>query len=635
MQRILSNKEFWVILFLLVLAISLRLPTLGSPLIEDEAISFNRYIDIPWNILIYSYHDTNQHTLFILLSKFSIFVFGESEIAYRLPSFLAGIFSIPLIYFLGRAIKFSWWTSIVATLLMVLSWPHLKYSLEGRGYSLTVFLVLLSTFSAIRYLDGSRWTWGSLLIGSGFFITMALPSNLFFLGGLAVFTVFVGSLDSKENRFTIKKIIWPSIPFLIMFALVGVYFFVIYEGLQYGKNIHPLVLDATRIEKITAFLVAPWGFWIYLFFVLGVWQLRDMRNKFFFATIFIIPIILTLMTGAVGFGRTYVYWLPFVFFLSAYGMTELFLWIKKKIGNPVYGLVIGGVIFLILLPVKKIYKHYESRINGSLVVAGPNATLSEASQMAAWVGENIGEDSLIVISTGGPESSVLNRYMGKAVLKRMVHYAKGGQLKKIIFIAHQDMPPDKYRFVPMVQGRELKLPRSKISKIYSLGNLGVYELDLKIEQFIPSTYDPDYEGKIGNFNTPEIVAKQVEKPKIVGGKALYIDNKSGKKIDLISPVVKGADISEDHAYLLYIYVVNFKPFKNIALHLAEKGNWPPKLGYLNPSLGMFHVKGQNITWNIFYSLAPLSKGRHYFQERIGVDLGIHYYDGFRSYLLTE
>ena len=50
---------------------------------------------------------------------------------------------------------------------------------------------------------------------------------------------------------------------------------------------------------------------------------------------------------------------------------------------------------------------------------------------------------------------------------------------------------------------------------------------------------------------------------------------------------------------------------------------------------MFHVKGQNTAWNIFYSLAPLSKGRHYFQERIGVNVGVHYYDGFRSYLLTE
>jgi hypothetical protein len=635
MQRILFSKEFWIVSVIFILALSLRLPTLASPLIEDEAISFNRYIDKPWDSLIYNYYDTNQHTLFLLLSKFSIWVLGESEIAYRLPSLIAGIFSIPLVYLLGRAINIPWSSSAIAALLMGVSWPHLKYSLEGRGYSLTVFIVLLATYSAIQLLNDSRLRWGSVFIFAGFAMVTTLPSNLFFLGGLAVFTVFTKYLESKESTFPIKNIIWTGIPALITFVLIGVYFLVIYEGLKHGKSIHSLPIDGERIERIIGFLVTPWGPWMYLFFSFGFWRLIEKREKVLFLTIFTVPIILTLVTSAVGFARTYVYWLPFVLLLLAYGMTELFLWIKKKIGSPVYGVAVAVIFSLILLPVKKIYKHYEARSNGSLVVAGPNATLSEAFQMAVWVDENIAEDNLIVISTGGPESSVLNRYMGETVLKRMLHYAGGGQLKKIIFIAHQDMPPDKYPFVPMVQERKLKLPKSKINKIYSLGNLGVYELDLKIEQFIPSTFDPDYEGKIGNFNIPGIDVNLIEKPKVVGEKALYVDNKSGEELDIISPIIKGANISEDHAYLLYVYVVNFEPFKNIALHLAEKNNWPPTLGYLNPSLGMFHVKGQNNSWNVSYSLSPLSKGRHYFQERIGVNIGVHYYDGFRSFLLTE
>ena len=96
MPRILPSKEFWIISGLVALAIILRLPTLGSPLIEDEAISFNRYIDVPWKELILTYQDTNQHTLFLLLSKFSILIFGESEVVFRFPSLLVGILSIPL-----------------------------------------------------------------------------------------------------------------------------------------------------------------------------------------------------------------------------------------------------------------------------------------------------------------------------------------------------------------------------------------------------------------------------------------------------------------------------------------------------------------------------------------------------------
>ena len=105
-------------------------------------------------------------------------------------------------------------------------------------------------------------------------------------------------------------------------------------------------------------------------------------------------------------------------------------------------------------------------------------------------------------------------------------------------------------------------------------------------------------------------------------------------MDMISPIVKGVDITEDHAYLLYVFITDFQPFKNVYVHLAEKKNWPPTLGYLNPSLGMFRVKGQDNVWNIFYSLSPLSKGRHFFQERIGIQRGSNYYDGLQSYLLT-
>ena len=519
MPRILFDKEFWVISGLIVLAIALRLPTLGSPLIEDEAIAFNRYVDVPWQRMILSSIYVEQHTLFLLLSKFSVWVFGESETAFRLPSFLLGVLSIPITYRLGLAIKMPWASAVTSAVLMGLSFPHLKYSLEGRSYALTIFLVLLATYSAVRFLNGFRWTWGSVLIGTGFAMTLALPSNVFFLGGLTVFVVLAGGWKLQEGRFFIKKMFRVSIPFLIMFALIGVYFLFIYEGLKHTIDVHPLILDGARIANITGFLVAPWGFWMYLFFALGAWRLIRARERILFLAVILVPIVLTLVTGVVGFARIYVYWLPFVILLSAHGMTEVFLWLKEKIGNPVYGLGLGFVFLLAFFPVKQISKHYAARDNGSLVVAGPNATLSEASQIAAWVDENIPEDNLIVISTGGPESSVLNRYMAKKVLKRMIYFARGGELRKIVFIAHQDMPPEKYPFVPMFKDRMLKLPASRFNKIHSLGNLGVYELNLKVERFIPPRFDPDYEGKIRNFNIPHVNVRQIERPRAVGARA--------------------------------------------------------------------------------------------------------------------
>ena len=634
MQRILSNKEFWVVLFLLVLAISLRLPTLGSPLIEDEAISFNRYIDVPWKDLIFSYYEPNQHTLFLLLSKFFIWVFGESEIVFRLPSFMAGVLSIPLIYRLGLLIKIPWSSALVSALLMGLSWPHLKYSLEGRSYALTIFLALLVTYSTIQYLNSSRWVWGSILIGSGFAMVIALPSNLFFLCGLTVFIIIPGYLESKKIKSSIKNISKSSIPFLIMFAIIGVYFLKIYEGLRLGRQLYSQPLAETQIGNIAGLLVAPWGFWIYLFFVLGAWRLRLTKERALLLSVVLVPIVLTLATGTLGFGRTYVYWLPFILLLSAYGMTEFFFLVLKQTRGLSYGLGVGVVFLLIFSPAKKISKHYENRNNGSLVVGGPNATLSDASQMAVWVEENIPKDNLIVISTGGPQSSVLNRYMDKNVVERMTHIARGGKLKKIIFIAHKDMPPEKYPFIPITQERRLKLPKSRLKNIQSLGKLEVYELDLKAVRLIPSTFDPDYEGRIGSFKIPHVSVRHTEKRSAVGARSLLIENQSGTPMHIVSPIVKGVNILKDHAYILYIFIK--PPYQRVAAYLDENGNWPPSLGELNPMLGRFRIGSlNNDLWQVKYSLSPLSKGKHYFQERIRIQKGINYIDGLQAYLLTE
>ena len=67
LMKILSNKEFKVILGLIIFAAAFRIPTFGSPLIEDEAISFNRYMDVPWQKWILGYQDTKQHTFYFLV----------------------------------------------------------------------------------------------------------------------------------------------------------------------------------------------------------------------------------------------------------------------------------------------------------------------------------------------------------------------------------------------------------------------------------------------------------------------------------------------------------------------------------------------------------------------------------------
>ena len=85
----------------------------------------------------------------------------------------------------------------------------------------------------------------------------------------------------------------------------------------------------------------------------------------------------------------------------------------------------------------------------------------------------------------------------------------------------------------------------------------------------------------------KVKVRQTERRRVVGEKALQIENNSGKAMEIISPLVKRVDITEDHAYILYTFITDFKPLKNMFVHLAEKKNCPPALGVLNPLIGTF------------------------------------------------
>ena len=104
-----------------------------------------------------------------------------------------------------------------------------------------------------------------------------------------------------------------------MFAIIGIYFLTIYEGLLLSKQLYSQPLTKAQIGKITGLLVAPWGFWMYLFFALGAWRLRLTKERALLLSVVLVPSVLTLLTGTVGFERTYVYCCHLFFY---YQLTE-------------------------------------------------------------------------------------------------------------------------------------------------------------------------------------------------------------------------------------------------------------------------------------------------------------------------
>jgi hypothetical protein len=71
---------------------------------------------------------------------------------------LFGIAAIPMLYYLGAAVTSRVEAGAAAAILTV-SYHHVWFSQNARGYTALLFLALLSTFALVRWLGGGRRAW--------------------------------------------------------------------------------------------------------------------------------------------------------------------------------------------------------------------------------------------------------------------------------------------------------------------------------------------------------------------------------------------------------------------------------------------------------------------------------------------
>jgi len=128
-----------------------------------------------------------QHPLYFLLLQWWIAIFGTSEYATRFLSVIFGVCSIFAIYLMGRQL-FDREAAVISALFLTSSTYQLQYSQEVKGYSLQVFLGILSFYFFARMFKEKKWTLylGYVLANAGalyihtFEIFILLAQNFFF-----------------------------------------------------------------------------------------------------------------------------------------------------------------------------------------------------------------------------------------------------------------------------------------------------------------------------------------------------------------------------------------------------------------------------------------------------------------------
>jgi mannosyltransferase len=154
LERI-APKLAFVLTAILLIGAALRIYGLNSGLWYDEIVTLVESVRPPLREIVTHFPSNNDHPLYSVLGHLSIGIFGEHAWSLRLPAFLFGLLSIPLVYILGVGITNRFEASAAATLLAI-SYHHIWFSQNARGYTILLFCVLLTTHLLLRGLKTNR-----------------------------------------------------------------------------------------------------------------------------------------------------------------------------------------------------------------------------------------------------------------------------------------------------------------------------------------------------------------------------------------------------------------------------------------------------------------------------------------------
>jgi len=198
-----THSLVWLSLIVLsCIALGLRLLNLNSDLWVDEVLTLVDYARKPLGEIVTSFPNQNQHMFYSVLARASFDIFGESAWALRLPSVLFGIGSIWGMFFLARkllGVK----VALLASALMTVSYHHIWFSQNARGYMGLLFFTLLATWFWFEALEKNKWRWYlaySAAIVLGMWIHMTMAFVVATHGLVYLILLLLPKLSGDENK---------------------------------------------------------------------------------------------------------------------------------------------------------------------------------------------------------------------------------------------------------------------------------------------------------------------------------------------------------------------------------------------------------------------------------------------------
>lgn len=166
----------WAAFALVLLGLGLRLPGLNQGLWFDEIQTLVEYVRLPMGQILTTFDSQNQHVLYSLGARAVTSLAGESAWALRLPAVLFGTASLWATWWLGRQVA-GWREGLLATALLAVSYHHVWFSQNARGYTGLLLWTVLATGCFLRLLSGKYEDGRRLALGYGVIMALAVYTH--------------------------------------------------------------------------------------------------------------------------------------------------------------------------------------------------------------------------------------------------------------------------------------------------------------------------------------------------------------------------------------------------------------------------------------------------------------------------
>jgi mannosyltransferase len=149
------RRTMAIVAALTLLALVLRIPGIDTSLWTDEIFAILQGFRTPFPETLFEYTGDNKHPLYAVLAHGASALFGEHPWTWRLPALAFGVASIPMLFLLGQRISGTR-EAIASAALLAVSYHHVWFSQNARGYTALTFFALATTYALVRGFSDER-----------------------------------------------------------------------------------------------------------------------------------------------------------------------------------------------------------------------------------------------------------------------------------------------------------------------------------------------------------------------------------------------------------------------------------------------------------------------------------------------